>query len=1249
MKNVAEFDALLCYAVVYETCKSNKMLRGADMSGMNKSERLEEMKRLYIQRAYSDIDMAERLGVDRTLIYRDRIELTTQYPIEKDAEGRYHIPRAKLISEIKVNLHEALTLYLAARKTSRQTRFHQPHAATALEKLAATLRQPMTGKLLKAADAVLNQERDPERIKIIEVLAQAWVEQKKVKIRYQPFGMDEFRNHLIHPYLIEPSIWSDSVYVIAYSEMTERITPFKIERINSAVLSGEEFKIPDTFDDEQLLKHAWGIWVGDKWPITVKLRFNKDAARRVKESIWHPLEKVTDTEDGGCLWSADVAEWREMLPWVRGWGADCEVLGPEGLRNALKREAVKMARLYDAGTQKNIPKYFYLWAKADRTDPNQVHRLIYHLIDVGMVAKALWQDALPSQLKSQLALWLGLSVENAGWLLAFWSALHDLGKASPAFQIKIKHAPVIQELREQGFSLPEHIDKPTRHEVVTAWAIQSEKLLEESGLDSQWSQSVAQALGGHHGAWHPYNEIVNVPPSEYGGEEWTAARRALVNEIRAIFTPPACNPQLKTVEQNALLTIFSGFVSVVDWLGSDENLFPYKSEFVPLADYARTSEAQARDALRKKGWLSTLTPPAEFDFAHLFDGYSPRPTQKEVIALAGSVRLPALVIIESPTGSGKTEAALSLYALWTQSVERPGLYIAMPTTATSDQMHERVTKFLSTRHKMDITPLLVHSRALLREDETQADESDKVEEETILRQTWFLPRKKSLLAPFGVGTVDQTFLSVLQTKHFFVRLLGLSHKIVIFDEIHAYDAYMAEIFCRLLRWLREIGASVILLSATLPEASRRRFVEAYTGCEDESPRVEYPRLTVASSQGVQIHPLSKPESQPPLTLERMNRDLVSIVERVRKELQQDGCVAVICNTVRRAQDVYMALDAANQTSPFCPAENLILFHARTTQQWRDETQTRVLDAVSKQARENGKRPKRMIVVATQVIEQSLDLDFDVMLTDLAPLDLLVQRAGRLHRHPPKERAHPYKLLITAPELKGEIPYFPRTEFPYEPNFLFRTWAVLQGCDSLTLTSDAPRLIELVYGENDLSDIPPALADVMKKAKYERERTQAAAERQAGGTLISKPTSPTLLAQSNQKLMEDDDPEASRAIRALTRRDAPGVSLVCLHRVNDQICFDPEGREPVKVENPTRSQILQLARAMINVQSQPVLEHFAAQEAPKRWKKIAVLHYARLAIFENQKNKDNPNFTLRLTRALGLQINYGKSGGQDDDL
>lgn len=186
------------------------------------------------------------------------------------------------------------------------------------------------------------------------------MEQRKVRVRYQPFGMDGYRNHVIHPYLIEPSLWSDSVYVIAYSEVTERITPFKIERIDSAFLSSAEFEIPADFDEEELLKHAWGIWYGEREPVTVRLRFNKGATQRVKESKWHPLENVDDTDDGGRIWSAQVAEWRARLPWVRGWGADVEVVSPPALQKKLREETRKLMRLYLSNTQEKKPAHYAL-------------------------------------------------------------------------------------------------------------------------------------------------------------------------------------------------------------------------------------------------------------------------------------------------------------------------------------------------------------------------------------------------------------------------------------------------------------------------------------------------------------------------------------------------------------------------------------------------------------------------------------------------------------------------------------------------------------------------------------------------------------------------------------------------------------------------------------------------------------------------------------------------------------------------
>lgn len=325
--------------------------------GQNRAERLKEMERLYIQRAYTDIELAERLGVTRTTVYKDRILLETQFPFMQDDNGRYRIDRSRYISEIHVNLYEALSLYLAARRASRQLQLAGPHAASGLEKLASALRQPMTQRLVRAADTILAQKRSAEHTAVLETVARAWVENTVTRIVYRALETDQPKTHHVKPYLIEPSHWSDSSYLIGESHRTGKIYPFKIERIEQATLTLEHFEPPVDFDEQTLLRHAWGIWYAEHEPVRVKLRFAPGrAARRLKESVWHPTEVVTDTEDGGCLWQADVAEWQEMLPWIRGWGADCEVLAPKGLRREIEREVMRMADVYRLAISQQPPE-----------------------------------------------------------------------------------------------------------------------------------------------------------------------------------------------------------------------------------------------------------------------------------------------------------------------------------------------------------------------------------------------------------------------------------------------------------------------------------------------------------------------------------------------------------------------------------------------------------------------------------------------------------------------------------------------------------------------------------------------------------------------------------------------------------------------------------------------------------------------------------------------------------------------------
>jgi CRISPR-associated endonuclease/helicase Cas3 len=396
--------------------------------GLIKFERLIEMERLYYQRAYTDIEIAERLGIDRTTAYRDRMTLEAEIPFVKDDEGRWRIDRTKYLSEIRLNLHEALALYLAARKASQQTHFAQRNTATALEKLAMALRQPMTEKLVGAAERILSQSEIPERDAVMRTLAEAWVQTQKLRIEYLSLSSKTPRTHVVSPYLIEPSPWTDGVYLIGLHELYGDVVPYRVDRILKAVNTGEGFMIPEDFDEVALLRHAWGIWSGSQEPEEVVLRFAPGtASRRLRESIWHPLEKVELQPDGGCLWRAPIAEWQEMLPWIRGWGADVEVLAPAELREVMIRETKKLVNMYDLNSLLEIQDVspilghcHYFAHTKDGHDKPDWQCLKDHLANTADLAAVFGRDAG----LDELARIAGL--------------MHDIGKYSEAFQSRLE-------------------------------------------------------------------------------------------------------------------------------------------------------------------------------------------------------------------------------------------------------------------------------------------------------------------------------------------------------------------------------------------------------------------------------------------------------------------------------------------------------------------------------------------------------------------------------------------------------------------------------------------------------------------------------------------------------------------------------------------------------------------------------------------------------------------------------------------
>lgn len=884
--------------------------------------------------------------------------------------------------------------------------------------------------------------------------------------------------------------------------------------------------------------------------------------------------------------------------------------------------------------------YLMLWGKTSKSS-DKLHPALFHMLDAGEVATELWKSALPESFKQDMADKLSLDSESAGRLISWWVSLHDLGKASPSFQTQYQPAEAI--LTEIGFTfLPRAAYNPSPHGLVTGWAICSENLI--PGLDEEETEALARVLSGHHGTW-PDNDTFDQPSrgNNLGSKHWKDARKSICGKLADIFNPPTkfIFPK-EGLERNIFLTLLSGLVSVADWLASMELVFPAEGLGSDLQAYFQVSAQRAKDVVSDQGWLLWNDPNNNlaFTFQSAFPKHpNPLPLQQAVFDAAYEADLPAMALIEAPTGIGKTEIALMLADHWLKINSGRGLYIAMPTQATSNQMYDRVSDFLTKRYSNERVHLqLAHGHALLdsRFDKTiLSNIGDTDQTDGIVAAGWFLPRKRTLLAPYGVGTVDQIFLSVLQTRHFFVRLFGLYGKVIIFDEVHAYDAYQSEIFTRLLGWLRALKISVILLSATLPANVRRQMVAAYAGSDrlQQEDEHSYPRLTMVTSNGSETHKLP-PSLSKPVNIEWIGKTPGEVAEYLSKKLENGGCAAVICNTVARAQMMYQAVKESN----VAPG-NTHLFHARFPYIWRKEMEEMILN----QYGPTGERPQRSVVIATQVIEQSLDLDFDIMVSELAPIDLLIQRAGRLHRHANHARPPllmtPCLVLMEAAMTPDGDPDFGPSSYVYRHYHLLRTQAVLANRSCLQLPEQTPELIEMVYGDIDL-ELNDQIASLLQKARDEMDKKIQESTRQARYRLIFPPDRDDFLTACLENL-DEEATDLHTAFQALTREAPPGTNLVCLHRLeNGQIVLDPDNPETlIDIEHePVRDQVKDFLRCVVQVQRPDIVQYFNNQPKLDAWKKVAALRYHHIVVFEHGRARlEGTPLILCLDRKLGLSF------------
>ncbi|MCP4420365.1 MAG: WYL domain-containing protein [Chloroflexi bacterium] len=316
-----------------------------------RTERLRLLEKKYLQGAYTDEELAHFFEIkDKSTIYKDRQLLMKEHKIEfvKVERGRWKIDRNKYISNLRINLYETAMLYLMARKAARQTRFPNPHVVSLLESIAIMLNQPLMDRLLQSTGFIPAGDGGGGETAVLEKIISCWVDQRKINIRYQGLKSQKPTVHLVSPYLLEPSLWNEGVYLVGYSEKMDKIIPFKLNRILKAADTSQPIIFPKSFNESDFLNNVWSIWDGDGELVTVKLRFRGETAvRRVQESVWHPNQEQPELlENGDLIWCTQVAEWREMLPWIRGWGADCEVLEPRGLRREVEREILRLTAVY---------------------------------------------------------------------------------------------------------------------------------------------------------------------------------------------------------------------------------------------------------------------------------------------------------------------------------------------------------------------------------------------------------------------------------------------------------------------------------------------------------------------------------------------------------------------------------------------------------------------------------------------------------------------------------------------------------------------------------------------------------------------------------------------------------------------------------------------------------------------------------------------------------------------------------------
>ena len=896
--------------------------------------------------------------------------------------------------------------------------------------------------------------------------------------------------------------------------------------------------------------------------------------------------------------------------------------------------------------RRTLNKTRFLAGKTDPENPSLWLPLWMHLWDTAGIMERLVRQWLPESVKRAM----GFEREEA--LLAharFLGGIHDIGKATVAFQANILRT--LPEARQRLETLTP-LDCPEQNRRESPHARAGEAVL----LWDDCPGGIASIVGAHHGkpqSCAAVDDQLEGWESNYypKGQKkvwedfWTELLMTVLQDCGFDDTAELddLNPQ-----EEVLLT---GLLIMADWIASNTEYFPLipVEELGSMEDYpARVDRAWEKLALPFP-WEAQPGIADPQEFAVRF-GFAPNAVQRAVLEAVDTAAEPGILILEAQMGVGKTEAALAAAEVMASRFGLGGVFFGLPTQATANGIFPRLLGWADTQSEETLPQAikLAHGMAELNECYLRLQgrgvqlEEDAQEAHQVQVHQWFRGNKQALLANFVIGTVDQLLMAALCQKHVMLRHLGLAGKVVIVDECHAYDAYMNRYLDRALEWLGWYKVPVILLSATLPARRRAELVEAYQQKRRPGPDAPwktscgYPLLTW--TDGAQVQQKTIPLDTAARNVQTVRLTTEELPDFLSQKMQAGGCAGVIVNTVRKAQEV------AQRLRQVLPEKEVQVFHAQFLMPDRAAREQELMRRIGK--RSTAAERDGLIVVGTQVLEQSLDVDFDVMVTELCPMDLLLQRIGRLQRHPDRSRPQPLQTAVCAVLDTGTEEFDRGSEAVYGQWLLWRTRACLP--ESICLPEDISPLVQKVYGWEQADVLPETeRSEGMRKAY---EFAQAQRKERAQAYLVLQPEVDEDFQELNtlDDWMQNVGAHSDAAARAAVRDGDPSVEvLVMQRRADGSIHFLPwqeNGRAVASDQPPQPEDALQIARQKLRLpavfgKAWKVDEVIRELEADNRsclaaWQLSPLLHGELVLLLDE-------NLTAHLA---GMELCYDRENG-----